>query len=113
MSTIRLPIPSALQPYLPSFLHPHVHTVLSIPLSTLAMYAALALPVLYVFLRTIGYLLVPKGIPGIPAPPGAKAIWGDGPLLQSLMKNGFGKAFDSISMQLGPIYQIRLGPFGK
>lgn len=78
------------------------------------VYLALTLPViLFLYRHALLRLLTPRGIPGVPAYPNPKPLWGDLQFFQASMQEhgGFSKCFDDMATDLGVISQLRLGFF--
>jgi hypothetical protein len=74
---------------------------------------AAAVALIVALWRPILRVLTPKGIPGIPAYPDPKPIWGDIPRMKQAIEThgGFSPCFDDMAKDLGVISQLRLGFF--
>ena len=75
------------------------------------LYLLVALPLaLYLLRQPIKRWLTPKGIPGIPAYPDPRPIFGDAWRLAKYVREdkSISKFFDGLPRDLGPVAQVRL-----
>jgi hypothetical protein len=81
--------------------------------ATITIAAVVISTAVYLFRTNLLRLLIPRGIPGIPAYTDSKPFWGDIHRIKDSFEHhgGYSHCFDSVCKDLGPIGQIKLGFF--